>query len=400
VPTEVRVSLVTQFFPPETLAGANRVAAIAEAVALDASLLIVAPEPSYPDPTRYDRRSSAAVSLPAGARMRRISPLTAQSRSWPLRAAAESTMAARLARIAVVSRPDVVVASSPSMFLGPACITAARIARTKFVWDLRDLTWEYGKEGDVISGMIARASLNALARVMWATAAAADLVVCATDGIGSVLRDRLPASRVEVVRNGIDARFLSTFDPSPPPSGGPTRVLYAGLLGHAQELEVLVEVATLAPDVQIILAGDGPRRGALEAAVQQRGIENISFTGYVTPSDLVQIYHASDVLFAQLHDSELHARTASPSKLLEYMAAGRPIVYAGTGTAATLVDATGSGIVTAAGDANAIAAAVRRAATPEGRDMGARGAAYVSELPSRSDEMRQFVRLLGKVAGS
>jgi glycosyltransferase involved in cell wall biosynthesis len=82
------------------------------------------------------------------------------------------------------------------------------------------------------------------------------------------------------------------------------------------------------------------------------------------------------------------------------MAAGMPIVYAGTGTAATLVDATGSGIVTAAGDANAIAAAVRRAATPEGRDMGARGAAYVSELPSRSDEMRQFVRLLGKVAGS
>jgi hypothetical protein len=69
VPTEVRVSLVTQFFPPETLAGANRVAAIAEAVALDASLLIVAPEPSYPDPTRYDRRSSAAVSLPAEVRL-------------------------------------------------------------------------------------------------------------------------------------------------------------------------------------------------------------------------------------------------------------------------------------------------------------------------------------------
>jgi colanic acid biosynthesis glycosyl transferase WcaI len=394
----MRVSLVTQFFPPETLAGANRVAAIADAIARDASLLIVAPEPSYPDPTQYERRSSAAAPLPAGARMRRISPLTAQSRSWPVRAAAECTMAARLARIAVASRPDVVVASSPSMFLGPACIAAARIARTTFVWDLRDLTWEYGKEGDVISGMIAKASINALARVMWATAAAADLVVCATDGIAAAVHDRLPEARVEVVRNGIDERFLATFDPSSPPPAARTRLLYAGLLGHAQGLDVLVDVAVLAPDVQIVLVGDGPHRAALQASVAKRGLENVSFTGYVTPSELVQLYHSSDVLFAQLRQSELHSRTALPSKLLEYMAAGRPIVYAGAGAAAALVDTTASGVVTTPGDANAIVSAVRRVtAGEEGRDMGARGRAYVSDLPSRSDEMKKFARLVAEI---
>jgi colanic acid biosynthesis glycosyl transferase WcaI len=394
----MRVALVTQFFPPETLAGANRVAAIADALAGRAALLIVAPAPSYPDPSRYGPASSTPAV--AEARIRRIRPVTAQRRSWPVRAAAESAMAARLARIAARSRPDAIVASSPSMFLGPASIAAARIARAKFVWDLRDLTWEYGKEGDVIDGMIARRSLDALARVMWATARAADLVVCATDGIAAAVRDRLPRSRVETVRNGIDAQFLATFDPTRPPLDAPTRLLYAGLIGHAQELDVLVDVAGLAPDFRVTIAGDGPCRAALEALVEQRNLENVSFTGYVPPRELVRLYHSSDVLFAQLRDSELHSRTALPSKLLEYMAAARPIVYAGAGAAAAFVEETASGVVTAPGDAQAIVAAVRRMAASEGREMGERGRAYVSGLPSRSDEMRAFALLVEGIVGS
>jgi putative colanic acid biosynthesis glycosyltransferase WcaI len=397
----MRVALVTQFFPPETLAGANRVAAIADALAARASLLIVAPAPSYPDPSQYGSESSTPVL--DGARIRRTRPVTAQRRAWPVRAAAESAMAARLARIAAQFRPSAIVASSPSMFLGPASIAAARIARAKFIWDLRDLTWEYGKEGDVIDGMIARRSLDGLARVMWATAAASDLVVCATDGVAGAVRDRLPGARVETVRNGIDAEFFATFDPSAPnapTADGPTRVLYAGLIGHAQDLDVLVDVATLAQDFRITLAGDGPRRAALQALVEQRGLENVSFTGYVTPRELVRLYHSSDVLFAQLRDSELHSRTALPSKLLEYMAAARPIVYAGAGAAASFVEETASGVVAAPGDAQAIVAAVRRVAASEGREMGERGRAYVSGLPSRSEEMRSFAQFVEEVAGS
>ena len=58
--------------------------------------------------------------------------------------------------------------------------------------------------------------------------------------------------------------------------------------------------------------------------------------------------------------------TAVPSKLFEYMAAGRPIVYAGEGAAVALIDETGSGITTAPGDVRAIVDAIRAAATPAG----------------------------------
>src|SRR6476469_6081194 len=391
----MRVSLLTQFFPPESLAGANRVAAIADSLVDQSTLTVIAPAPSYPDPGRY--RDQPPVRLPQNGRLIRTPALTAQRRSWPVRAVAESAMAARLALLASRSRPDVVVASSPSMFLGPAGLVAARAARARFVWDLRDLTWEYGREGDVIEGGVARTSLSALGRVMWTTVKRADLIVCATDGIAAAVRERLRNGRVEVVRNGIDSKFLATFDPSPPPAGNATQVLYAGLLGHAQELDVLVEVARRAPDLRITIAGDGPRRASLEALAEEHSVANIAFTGYLAPDELVRLYHASDVLFAQLRESKLHSATAVPSKLLEYMAAARPIVYAGSGAAADLVTTTGSGLVVTPGDADAIVAGIRRAGTAEGREMGGRGRDHVSSLPSRSEEMRQFALLVREV---
>lgn len=393
----VRVALATQFFPPETFAGANRVSAMAAALAERYQLVIAAPAPGYPDPAAY----AAQPLQPAfhGAPIRRIAAFTGQRRSWPGRAGAESLMAVQLAQVASRTRPEVLAASSPSMFLGPSCLAAARARRAKFVWDLRDLTWEYGREGDVIAGGVALTALRALARVMWATASAADLIVCANDGLAGLVRKRVKQTRVEVVRNGVDESLLRLFDPSPRTPDGRTRVLYAGLLGHAQELEVLIDAAARAPDLQVVLAGDGPCRDDLEQLVQRRNLTNVEFTGYVTPVELALQYHASDVLFAQVRPSKLHTVTAVPSKLVEYMAAGRPLVYAGEGAAVALVDETGSGITTRPGDAQAIVDAIRAAATPDGRRMGERGRAYVDGLPTRGDEMKRFADLVSEVRG-
>ena len=392
----MRVALVTQFFPPETFAGANRVAALAAALAERFSLVVAAPAPGYPDPGAY----AGHELQPAfhGAPISRIAPFTGQRRSWPGRAAAESLMAARLARAAGRVRPRVIVASSPSMFLGPACLVAARARRARFVWDLRDLTWEYGKEGDVIAGGVASTALRGLAKVMWATASAADLVVCANDGLAEIVRGRVTKTPVEVVHNGVDASLLRLFDPSPPGAQGSPQVLYAGLLGHAQQLEVLVEAAALASDVRFVLAGDGPCRAELEELVGRRGVANVAFTGYLAPDELARLYHSSDVLFAQVRRSELHTVTAVPSKLFEYMAAGRPIVYAGEGAAAVLIDETGAGLTTGPGDARAIVEAIRAAAGPAGTQMGEQGRRYVEQLPTRADEMKRFAHLVSEVA--
>ena len=230
----------------------------------------------------------------------------------------------------------------------------------------------------MIAGGVALTALRAVAGAMWATASAADLVVCANDGLAEIVREHVTKVPVEIVRNGVDESLLGMFDPAPPPPQDSIGVLYAGLLGHAQQLEVLIEAAALAPDLRVVLAGDGPCRGDLEHLVERRRLDERHVHRLRRPEELTGIYHSSDVLFAQVRKSRLHAVTAVPSKLYEYMAAGRPIVYAGEGAAAALIDETGSGITTGPGDPRAIVGAIRAAATSAGARMGERGRKYVS----------------------
>jgi colanic acid biosynthesis glycosyl transferase WcaI len=388
----MKVAVLAQFFPPETLAGANRVAALVDALAERSDVRVAAPHPSYPDPAAYV--SAPPPELPDRVRLVRVPSFSGQSRAWPARAFAEVRMALRVARAATAEPPDVVVASSPSMFLGPVGLLAARRRRARFVWDVRDLTWEYGSEAAVVSGRFARIAIGVLARVMWWTARRADLVTCATPGLGDEIARRLPGRRAEVIPNGIDAGLVSSFDPSPPPGSARLRLLYAGLVGHAQGLDVLVEVARLAPNVLVTVAGDGPNRQALEQEATAQGLRNLTFTGYVRPDELARLYHGADVLFAQLQRSELHAATAAPSKLLEYMAAGRPIVYAGEGAAAEFVTAAGAGVVVAPGDAAAIVSALAALSPAERLRLGRAGRAYAEASPTRVDHLRRLAELV------
>jgi colanic acid biosynthesis glycosyl transferase WcaI len=389
----VKVCLLTQFFPPETFAGANRVAAMAAALAEVSDLEIIAPEPSYPDAAAYV--GAAPPPLPPGASLTRVPSLVRRG-PWAARATAELRLAVRLARAAGRSRPDVVVTSSPSMFLGPAALALGRRRRARVVWDIRDLTWEYGKDDDVVSGAFARVAIGLVARLMWWVAARVDVVTCATEGLAVPLRARLAGRRVEVVPNGIDADLLAALQPAPPPPADRLRVLYAGLVGHAQQLEVLLEVARRAPELDVTIVGDGPDRRRLEA--QAEGLPNVVFTGYVSPFQLVSHYHSSDVLFAQLQRSELHRVTAAPSKLQEYMAAGRFVVYAGEGAAAELVERAGAGIAVPPGDVAAIIDALVTPTPEERRAYGDSARAFAERAPTRVDEMRQLARVVESLA--
>jgi glycosyltransferase involved in cell wall biosynthesis len=78
-------------------------------------------------------------------------------------------------------------------------------------------------------------------------------------------------------------------------------------------------------------------------------------------------------------------RATIPSKTQVALACGRPVLLAAAGDAADLITGAGAGVVVAPGDAEALAAAMRRMAqmSPvELRGMGSRGRAYYDEFLS------------------
>ena len=114
--TRTKWAVATQFFPPETFAGAHRMKALADAIAETAELEVVTAKPSYPSPDVFATYSD---DLPF--RVRRTTALLAHGRH-ARRALRELVFAVRTAVTSARPSPDVVIATSPSMFLGPACL--------------------------------------------------------------------------------------------------------------------------------------------------------------------------------------------------------------------------------------------------------------------------------------
>jgi glycosyltransferase involved in cell wall biosynthesis len=408
-----RLVLLTQFFPPETTPGARRAAAMARALSQHFTVTVVTLQPSYPSPDLYaskpqgsgdSGRGSAAGGegtvdrLPPAFDVVRGPVFHPHKGGLLWRGLREQLMSLRLLRLASAAAPALVLATSPSMFLGPAGWLLARRRHAPFIWDVRDLTWRYAREHGPASWP-ARCASSCLESYMWAILRRADLVVGANQGIIDVLIGKgLPAAKCLVVPNGIAAGFLRATAPhqTPRPPAVPAKVTYVGLLGLNQGLRSFVEAAAQAPEADFVLAGDGPERPLLEAEAQRLKLSNVVWKGYLREGQVLQAYYESDILFAQLRDRPALDAAAFPSKLFEYLAAGRPIVYAGKGQAARFMEESGAAMVIPPEEPAAIAQAVRGLlADPARREqMGRAGRKHVEEHHRQDTIMAHFAEQL------
>ncbi len=159
-------------------------------------------------------------------------------------------------------------------------------------------------------------------------------------------------------------------------------VLHSGNMGAKQNLEVVCDAARVAerraPHIRFVLAGDGNQRAALER--YGAGCANLSFIGSVPDDKYMQLLVSVDVLL--VHERPGVLEMSLPSKLTSYLRAARPVVAATTpgSPTADFLTASGAGVLTPAGDPEAMVDAVL--------DVAARGEA-MTELASRGE---QFVR--------
>ncbi len=187
----------------------------------------------------------------------------------------------------------------------------------------------------------------------------AHVVVETDDAVDEWRQTGIDASRIEVVRPGIDLSWHTVA--SAPPADRPA-LLFASTPADPAELDVrgfplLVELARARPDLDVIV----PWRqwGDLDAA---RG----AIAGFRPPSNLiVQHEDVPDMRarFARAHATVLPfapgAGKACPNFVVEGLAAGRPCVASRESGVAALLDAGGAGLAVER-SVHAFAAAVDR----------------------------------------
>ena len=179
------------------------------------------------------------------------------------------------------------------------------------------------------------------------------------------------------------------------------RVAFAGNLGAAQSLEIIVEAAEQLRDIgsiQWVMIGEGRRKKWMQDEVKERGLENvIHFLGRKPSALMPQYFALADVLLATLRPEPVFSLTI-PSKIQTYLACARPIVAALDGEGARIINESGSGIAVDAGDAEGLAKAVKQlyeTSSTERYLMGKQGRIYYEQHFEREmlvDRLESWMR--------
>jgi glycosyltransferase involved in cell wall biosynthesis len=137
-------------------------------------------------------------------------------------------------------------------------------------------------------------------------------------------------------------------------------VLYVGQLEGANYASLLIDavrsIGKLRKDVALLIVGGGFGKESLEKQAAEAGVaDRIFFTGYVPHESIPAIMSRADVAIACLENTR-SARAKSPLKVVEYMAAGLPVVGTDVGEIPRMLE--GSGIIVPPDAPRAIAEAV------------------------------------------
>lgn len=165
--------------------------------------------------------------------------------------------------------------------------------------------------------------------------------------------------------NSVDDTFAMSINeeaPSVEGLGEGFSVMFAGNIGTAQAVGVIVEAATLLreyADIHFVVLGDGSSREWMLQEVLRRGLTNLHLPGRFPVETMPAFMQKASSLLVTLADQPIFAATV-PNKVQAYFAAGRPIIACLNGEGARLVAEAGAGLVTPAEDAIALSETILR----------------------------------------
>lgn len=226
--------------------------------------------------------------------------------------------------------------------------------------------------------------LRALVRYIYSKC---DLILVQSRGFEASIHEIAPARRrIEYLPNWAEEHYVphSGVAAAPDLAGLPPgfRIMFAGNLGAAQDLEIMLDAAEALRNqlqIQWVIVGNGRRRDWLVAEVARRGLgRSVHLLGHFRSEQMPALFAAADVMLVSLRPSEISHLTI-PSKVQSYLASGMPIIACLDGEGAKVVREAEAGIVCPPGNSIALAAAVRTMADmpkERMRDMGDAGRNY------------------------
>lgn len=237
---------------------------------------------------------------------------------------------------------DFIFCESPPLFLGISAWFLCKIKNAKLIFNVSDLWPESAERLGIIQNQFILNSATRLEEFLYGHAA---LISGQTQGIIHNISSRFPEKKICWLPNGVDVGF---FNPGETKKNNWRQengfddedilLLYAGILGFAQRLEVILEAAQKLKNhsnLHFLLAGSGPEEEKLKRLKTERKLENVHFLGVLSKNKIPPLIDAIDAAIIPLRKLDLF-KGAIPSKIFESLAMKKPILLGVDGEAREL----------------------------------------------------------------
>jgi colanic acid biosynthesis glycosyl transferase WcaI len=307
-----------------------------------------------------------------------------------------------------IPRVDVTICLSPPIQTTLAA-AAVRFKLGRLVMFVQDLPTEAAHSVGMLKKGVALRAGRSLEHLAYRLA---DHVVVISSAFATYIQSvGVEAAKISEIPNWADVESIQPARPDHATrrrlGAGPDDflVVHTGNMGAKQDLLNVVAAAALLKEdkhIKIALIGDGQERDKVAKDIAAHHLDNISLLPLQASHEFSTVLAAADALL--VNQAPMVVDSVLPSKLLAYMASGRPVVAAAhsKSTTADLVRRAGCGAVADPGRPEALAAEIRSMASGNGQRevltaMGQRGRAYVKAHFDRSSVLGRWDDLLARL---
>ncbi len=236
---------------------------------------------------------------------------------------------------------DVVFVESPPLFLGISARFICRIKGAKMIFNVSDLWPESAEKLGLVTNKTFLKMATVLEEHLYKRST---IITGQTQGIVKDIQTRFPHKNVYWLPNGVN---LNLYDPGKKYGSwkkengfkeSDVLFVYAGIIGHAQGLEVILKAADKLKshsNAHFLLVGSGPEKEMLLQMKSQMSLNNVHFYDAVSKVEMPSIIESCAMTIVPLKKLDLF-KGAIPSKIFENLSMKVPVILGVDGEAKDL----------------------------------------------------------------
>lgn len=341
----MKLVILTQYFPPEVGAPQNRLYELAVRLKNKGiDITVVTAMPNYPAmeiQSDYKKKYFVKEDM-NGLKIIRSYIYVSKSKSIVKRLLNyySFVISSFIASCFYVKEHDYIICESPPLFLGKTGWLVSLIHRSKFILNVSDLWPESAEKLGLVSNKSVLKISTVLEEFLYKRSS---FITGQTQGIVNNIKGRFPDKDVYWLPNGVDVKLFhpnrnSEWKLANGFHESDFVFLYAGIIGHAQGLEIILEAAKRIKnksEIKFVLLGAGPEKSKLMQMKEEYNLNNVFFFDAISKQEMIQVLNSVDATIIPLRKLDLFLG-AIPSKIFENLAMRVPVLLGVDGEAREL----------------------------------------------------------------